>query len=166
MELVNKINAIIKDKGYKSFLLIGDDINILNGIVCDRKQMEDHTFLKGNLRKFDVILIDGIHTADQVETDIIDAWRDVSSKGVILVHDVKPHDEAMQRVPREQTIWTGDVWRAWDGFKKIYPKIKVKYIDETYGLGLINKSKAKISKGFISDITFEQYQANKGWEVK
>jgi hypothetical protein len=166
MALSKIINDIIKENDYKTFLLIGADTSLLNSIECEKKQMVGHDFLKGNINKFDVILIDGVHTAEQVQQDILDSWKDTKAKGVILVHDIKPHDEAMQRVPREQNIWTGDVWKAWHGFKQANPNVKVGYIEETYGLGVIYKSKGKLLPNFISEIDFQEYFDNQLWEVK
>jgi hypothetical protein len=166
MTLQEIINDIISKNNYKTFLLIGTDASLFSQIECEKKQMEGHDFLRGNIRKYDVILVDGIHTSEQVQKDIIDSWRDIKAKGVILVHDIKPHDEVMQRVPREQVVWTGDVWRAWHGFKQANPTVKVDYIDETYGLGVIYKSKGKLIPNFISDINFQEYFDNQLWQVK
>jgi hypothetical protein len=77
---------------------------------------------------------------------------------VILIHDILPHDEAMTIVPRSQRIWTGDVFKAWYGFVTTYPKIKTKVISETYGIGQIHKARHKVELGFVSNISFDEYQ--------
>jgi len=166
MELNDLINEMITAKGYKSFLLIGTDKNILDSVKCEAKQMVEHDFLKGSKQKFDLILIDGIHTAEQVQEDILNSWKASTAKGAILIHDVKPHDEKMQRVPREQMIWTGDVWRAWHGFRQLNGNIRVAYYDEKYGLGVIYKSRAKVNPDFISSIPFSEYFNKQLWQVR
>lgn len=173
------INNLIKEKGYQSYLEIGlgdgrnfrdvqcnEKIGVDPAKVLDRsgvfQMTSDEWFTDSH--KFDLIFIDGLHHADQVERDIVNAWNCLNPGGAILIHDIHPKDEAMTLVPRQQKIWTGDVFRAWYGFKQKYPKIKTEYLEETWGIGLIWKSKAKIDLGFVSDIYFDEYFHNQGWQ--
>lgn len=176
------INNLIKEKKYESYLEIGlGDGRNFRGIQCRYKAGIDPAFAtkspiygitsddffkdcEDHFDKFDLIFIDGLHHADQVEKDIVNAWNCLNSGGAILIHDIHPKDEAMTLVPRQQKIWTGDVFKAWYGFKQKYPKIKTEYLEETWGLGLIWKSKAKIDLGFVSDISFDEYFQNQGWQ--
>lgn len=176
-----EINRIIKEKGYTSYLEIGlgngvnfrsieveTKIGVDPDSIIDKagvfKMTSDEWFTDSD--KFDLIFIDGLHHADQVQRDILNAWRCLNRDGMIIIHDVKPLDEKSQRVPREQTAWTGDVWRAWYGLKKTYPKLRLDYIDERVGMAIINKSKHKISEGFVDNETsYEEYNSKKGWEV-
>ena len=110
--------------------------------------------------KFDLIFIDGDHHSDQVERDIVNAWKHTKKTGLIVLHDIRPFTRQMQEVPRKQEVWTGDVWRAWQGFKTKYPKIKTGEIAERYGLGVIVKDSHKIEAGFIeTEMTYEAYRA-------
>lgn len=185
--MINKtefINSLIKEKGYQSYLEIGlgDGINFRN-VQCiykvgvdplfkDKKPIDsignlhdivgknsDDFFEQWKSDKFDLIFIDGLHHADQVERDIVNAWSCLNSGGAILIHDIRPYDEKMTLVPRKQSIWTGDVFKAWYGFVQKYPKIKTEFVDEKYGIGLIWKSRAKVESGFVSDISFAEYKA-------
>ena len=189
MTRTETINRLIQENGYESYLEIGlGDGRNFRSVKCDYKVGIDPEFKdkkpideKGNLHdivgltsdsffdtwksdSFDLIFIDGLHHADQVEKDIVNAWNCLNKGGAILIHDIKPHDEAMTIVPREQKIWTGDVFRAWHGFKETYPKIKTEYIEETYGLGLIWKSRHKVECRFVSDITAKEYIENQAWQ--
>jgi hypothetical protein len=177
----NEIKRIIKENGYTSYLEIG----LGNGanfkeIVCDEKvgiDPESVIDMAGVFRMtsdewftdshgFDLIFIDGLHHADQVERDIINSWNVLNKGGQILIHDVKPLNEVCQRVPREQTQWTGDVWRSWYGLKNTYPKLKFDYLDERVGLAIIHKSRHKIESGFTDfETDYEIYNNLKGWEV-
>ena len=181
MTRTETINRLIQENGYQSYLEIGlgDGRNFRN-VKCEFKIGVDPAFetkspiysvtsddffkdCEDHFDKFDLIFIDGLHHAEQVQKDIVNAWNCLNKGGAILIHDIKPHDEAMTIVPRAQKIWTGDVFRAWHGFKETYPKINTEYIDETYGLGLIWKSRHKVELGFVSDITAKEYIENQAW---
>jgi hypothetical protein len=174
------INQIIKEKGYQSYLEIGlgNEANF-NAVQCQYKKgvdpegaMKDGKYLghsddffNDNPEKFDLIFIDGDHTAEQVERDIINSWKCLNPGGTIIIHDIKPLDEVCQRVPRETVAWTGNVWRVWYGLKNNYPKLKNSYIDERVGLGVIEKSRHKIEPGFIDwETSYEDYNEMEGWE--
>lgn len=182
----NEIQRIINENGYTSYLEIG----IGNGanfsdIQVDRKEAVDpmldkvisslsinvhrttsDKFFEKNRKTFDVIFIDGLHHADQVEQDILNAWACLTIGGQMIIHDVKPLDEKCQRVPREQTSWTGDVWRAWYGLKKTHKKLKLDYIDERVGLAIVHKTRHKMAEGFVDrKTTYEKYNSLKGWEI-
>ena len=179
------INGLIKEHGFSSYLEIGlGDGNNFREVDCKiklgvdpqvkstymslvKKSSDDFfsSWLKTN-EVFDIIFIDGLHHADQVERDIVNAWNCLNKGGIILIHDIKPHTFEMQQVPRIQTVWTGDVWRAWNGLK-INTKLKLDYWDDQYGLGIIHKSRHKLELGFLDmDTTFEDYKANEGWLIK
>lgn len=185
----NEINRIIKENGYKTYLEIGlgnganfnsiqlqekfgVDPNMPNLTEGITKEQTSDDFFSWYVKesnefpehKFDLIFIDGLHHADQVERDIVNAWKCLNKGGQIIIHDIKPLDEKCQRVPRETLAWTGDVWRAWYGLKKSYPSLKYDYIDERTGLGIIHKSKHKIELGFVDNETsYNEYDRLKGW---
>ena len=132
------IQELIKQNDFKSYLEIGlGDCRNFNAVQCEMKvgvdpritgknigTIDSDTFFEHCQDKFDLIFIDGLHHADQVERDIVNSWKWLNKGGIILVHDIYPHDENMTIVPRAQSIWTGDVFRAWYGFVTAYPKIK------------------------------------------
>lgn len=62
--------------------------------------------------KFNLIFIDGDHTAEQVYRDVQGALSVLATDGAICLHDCNPSTEAMQRVPPVQSEWTGDCWKA------------------------------------------------------
>jgi hypothetical protein len=166
------INKFIQENGFKSYLEIGiGDGSNFNAIECNEKvgvdpdpkidkagvfKMTSDEWFTDSL-KFDLIFIDGLHHADQVERDIINSWNCLTPKGVILIHDIKPHNEEMTLVPRQTKQWTGDVFKTWLGFLQKYPKIKTDFIDEEFGIGVIYKSRHKVTSGFISDISYQDY---------
>lgn len=186
MTKTETINELISTYGFTSYLEIGlgDGWNFKR-VHCHLKDAVDpkpplsisnengfiypessDIFFNKNTAKYDLIFIDGLHHADQVERDIINSWNALNKGGIILLHDVKPEDEAMTVIPRKQSIWTGNVFQAWHGFKETYPKIKTDYIDEQWGLGVIYKSRHKVEIGFVSDITFSEYYDMNGYEQR
>ncbi|NGM63496.1 class I SAM-dependent methyltransferase [Sphingobacterium sp. SGG-5] len=159
------INDLIQEKGYRSYLEIGYgsgdcfgqiqceykhavDPDIQDGHEYLHKCNSDEFFASAKDQEFDVIFIDGLHHADQVRKDINNASKHLSADGVILLHDIHPETEEMQIVPRQQKEWTGDVWRAWDGFKKKYPDAQTQEVPVRYGLGLIFPNGKKFKAHF------------------
>jgi len=176
------INQIIKDKKYQSYLEIGlgDGVNFTkvecqDRIGIDPKADDEHAelyectsdeFFDSVNVTFDLIFIDGLHHAEQVERDIVNSWECLNKGGMILIHDIKPENEQMTYRPRQTKKWTGDVYRAWHGLQIKYPKLKLGYIEDEHGIGTITKTRHKIDIGFVSDITFKEYYENKIWIQK
>lgn len=179
------INALIAVLGASSYLEIGlGHGHNIKAIQCENKVGVDPEYLdpltneptrdftvfgttsdeyfEKNADKFDVIFIDGDHNAEQVQKDIVNAWSRLNKGGAIILHDINPPTKEHQLIPRIQESWTGDAWRAWVGFKKVHDKIKVEYIDEKYGLGVIHKSGHKVNNVFIdSETTYEEIEADR-----
>jgi SAM-dependent methyltransferase len=62
---------------------------------------------------FDLIFIDGLHTAEQVKKDFENALKILSPNGFIILHDCNPEKEEHTIVPRPTKTghWNGDVYR-------------------------------------------------------
>ena len=125
------LNYLAKALGYQTYLEIGvAGGSTFKGITVRDKTGVDPTwrwwylshrsihkvtsdrFFAGNRRNFDLVLIDGLHIADQAHKDIKNALNCLSPNGSILVHDCLPTSREQQEVPRSQVSWTGTVWRA------------------------------------------------------
>jgi len=118
------INDIIKNNDYSSYLEIGcfnnecfDKINIESKIGVDplkggtiRKTSDD--FFETNIKKFDIIFIDGLHEYSQIKKDILNSIKFLKIGGTILCHDSLPEEYSDQTVPYSLGIWSGDVWKA------------------------------------------------------
>lgn len=178
------IQSLIDQNGFKSYLEIGlgDGVNFRN-VQCSKKLGCDPAFKSDDLifgvtsdnffltinefefsPKYDLIFIDGLHHATQLAKDVINAWKCLNQGGMILIHDIKPHDEAMQIVPRQSKQWTGDVWRVWSALKNT--KLNLEYIEETYGIGMIKKSRHKLESIDIDYSTsFKDYFLSRGWQI-
>lgn len=63
--------------------------------------------------EFDLIFLDGLHTAEQVKKDFENALKVLSPNGFIVLHDCNPLKEEHTIVPRptERGHWNGDVYK-------------------------------------------------------
>lgn len=61
---------------------------------------------------YDLIFIDGLHHADQVERDFENSLKCLSPNGFIVLHDTCPESEHLTHVPRDKRgRWLGDVYK-------------------------------------------------------
>lgn len=66
---------------------------------------------KGIKPKFDLIYIDGLHLEQQVDKDIANSLRYVSSRGMIVLDDVPPATAYEEKTPPDPgQPWRGTVW--------------------------------------------------------
>lgn len=148
------LNTLIEKFHYQSYLEIGQGRkqDNFNWVQCKTKigvdpnktleaayPLTSDEFFAINKNSFDLIFIDGLHHADQVERDILNALKVLNNKGTIVVHDCNPMTEEMQIVPRQQEAWTGDVWKTWVKLRATRPDLKMYVIDVNFGCGIVQK---------------------------
>jgi predicted O-methyltransferase YrrM len=164
------ISELIQNENPQSYLEIGigtgkhfASVPIEDKEFADPEHnMTSDEFFQANNRKFDLIFIDGLHHAEQVERDILNAWNACNIGGHILVHDILPENEDMTIVPRAQKEWTGDVYKAWLSLLRKYGE-KFTIRTETgvkYGLGVIVKTRHKIELFLNEELTYQDYEAS------
>jgi hypothetical protein len=90
--------------------------------------------------KYDIIFIDGLHHADQVEKDIKNALNHVVDGGFILLHDCNPVSYEAQLIPRQTIAWNGDTWKAFVDFKLNNPTYNCCVVDTDFGVGFIQNN--------------------------
>ena len=102
------------------------------------KKTTSDRFFASNRRHFDLVFIDGLHVAEQAYRDIRNALAVLRPGGTVVVHDCMPSTREQQLVPRIQTSWTGDVWRA---FLKASqdPELATFILDTNRGCGVIRR---------------------------
>ena len=105
-------------------------------------------------RKWDVIFIDGLHTAEQVERDVNNALRHIKRKGFIVLHDCNPPSEHHQTEQHNGGAWNGTVWKAWIKFREQYKSCTVNC---DWGVGIMTTITEKHDLG-ITDNYNEFYQ--------
>lgn len=95
--------------------------------------------------KFDVIFIDGLHLAEQVDRDIENALHFIKNDGFIVLHDCNPPTEWTARENYEffhtpaLGIWNGTTWKAFLK-RRFDPSIQSCCIDTDWGVGILSKS--------------------------
>ena len=75
-------------------------------------KMTSDDFFKQNDKSFDVIFIDGLHTFEQTQKDIINSLKILNTNGIIFIHDLLPADEIDADRSRYLPGWSGDVWKV------------------------------------------------------
>jgi hypothetical protein len=129
------LNHLIQRHNLKSYLEIGvqaPEINF-NKIICPLKEgvdpdpnakatyqmtSDDFFYNFGNdytdwPDEYDLVFIDGLHTAEQVKKDFENALKVLSPNGFIVLHDCNPEKEEHTIVPRPTKTghWNGDVYK-------------------------------------------------------
>lgn len=173
----NRISLIqkhINKYGYKNYLEIGVQAgHCFAAVQCEKKtgvdpdptsaatvhKTSDEFFAK-NKEKFDIIFIDGLHHADQVEKDILNSLACLAEGGTILMHDCKPTTEFMQRIPlTTQVEWTGDCWKAFVKLRTERDDLEMKVIDCDWGVGVIRPGKQEKLKVTVP-LSWENFLMN------
>jgi hypothetical protein len=157
------INHLIEKNGYKKYLEIGvAGGGNYNLIKCDYKtnvdpcfddkdgqdisqvinHMTSDDFFKITNETFDIIFIDGLHTYEQVYTDIVNSLKVLEPNGSIICHDMLPPTEWHQRQPdmfQKWEEWNGDCWKAIARLRTEEKDLKIHTINTDWGLGFIQK---------------------------
>ena len=169
------LNTLVEKYNYQSFLEIGQGQRFANfdwincgikiGVDPDKTlsaayQTTSDEFFSKNKDSFDLIFIDGLHEADQVEKDITNALNVLNDNGTIVVHDCNPKTKEMQVVPRQVKYWSGDVWKAWVRLRSKRPNLKMFVIDADRGLGIIRKGTQEIVI-IPEPLTYEELDKNR-----
>lgn len=95
--------------------------------------------------KFDVIFIDGLHTAPQVNKDINNSLKYLKDSGFIVLHDCNPPSPWHAR-ENYQFInqpaggnWNGTTWKAFLKWR-FNPEVFSCCIDTDWGVGILSKT--------------------------
>lgn len=178
------INRIIESKGYKKYLEIGvrngecfKEICCENKIGVDPNPTSDHTthvmtsdqfFERLNPEeKFDIVFIDGLHLAHQVDKDIENSLNFLSEGGTIVLHDCNPptrHHAAESPVftPPANGDWNGTVYMSLIKLRLYRKDLKLVTVDSDWGVGILTKDINETLDAFPSDaMTWEFFYENK-----
>ena len=111
--------------------------------------------------KFDVIFIDGLHLANQVDKDISNALKFIKDDGFIVLHDCNPPSEwhARENFQYLHTpaygAWNGTTWKAFLKWR-FNPNVNSCCIDSDWGVGIISK-KQEIGKKIEAENSFFEF---------
>lgn len=111
--------------------------------------------------KYDIIFIDGLHHADQVEKDIKNSLNHIVDDGFIVLHDCNPVSYEAQLIPRQTIAWNGDTWKAFVGFKMDNTDFKCCVIDTDFGVGVIQNNASKPKFNIHSTLHWNQLNENR-----
>lgn len=114
-----------------------------------------------NKMKFDVIFIDGLHLAPQVDKDIANALNYIKEDGFIVLHDCNPLTEwhARERFSYYNTpandAWNGTTWKAFLKWR-FNPSLNSCCINSDWGVGILS-IKHQIGKSIEPTNSFFEY---------
>lgn len=95
--------------------------------------------------KFDVIFIDGLHLANQVEKDIENALEVLSEMGFIVLHDCNPPTEYHARenykdhLTPAKDYWNGTVWKTFYKYRCLNTLTSC-CINTDFGIGILTRN--------------------------
>lgn len=171
------INIIAEKIKAESYLEIGvwngvnfQQISIKNKIGVDpyaevpvNYPIGSDDFFEGNNQMFDVIFIDGLHHADQVERDILNSLKFLNENGAIVCHDLNPIEESRQIIPFAGGAWNGDCWKAWVKLRSQRSDLEMFVVDTDHGCGVIRKGSQNLIE-VTEEINYKNFDINrKNW---
>jgi SAM-dependent methyltransferase len=112
---------------------------------------------------FDLVFLDGLHTAEQVRKDFENALKVLSPNGFIVLHDCNPEKEEHTIVPRPTVTghWNGDCYKFIVDELHLYYK-KYCTVDIDNGCGVWMNSGADILKdGHYPPNNWMSFNANR-----
>jgi hypothetical protein len=104
-----------------------------------------------SIDRFDVVLIDGLHTYQQSLKDVINSLGSLSENGIIVMHDCNPPHQAAAypaesyesaaalNLPGWTGEWCGDVWKTICYLRSQRIDLNVFVLDCDRGLGIVMK---------------------------
>ncbi len=167
------VNLLVAERGHGDYLEIGCASNLLFDTVAARSKigvdpeqggthrMTSDAFFAANPKlRFDVILIDGLHTYDQARRDVEHALQSVAPGGWIALHDMLPRDWIEEHVPQISTSrWTGDVWKvAFELARTSGVEFRLLTIDHGVGVARVTGAGAR-----LADLRADLAEQRFGW---
>lgn len=112
--------------------------------------------------KFDVIFIDGLHLADQVDKDISNSLDFLKEDGFLVLHDCNPPTEWHARetynfyLSPAEGHWNGTTWKAFTKWRQ-NPNISGCCINSDWGVGIFSKTVNFGENNLIDNPYFEYH---------
>ncbi len=94
-------------------------------------------------RAWDLIFIDGDHRHAQVQRDLANALKCLEPRGVVVMHDVDPADEAAAAAakPSPTADWSGEAWRVLVERARTREDLRCATVDCDHGVALITRGR-------------------------
>ena len=182
------INKLFDTYGFKTYLEIGVRVPAENFdlIRAEHKESVDpeplgectyittsDDFFENHVgdKKYDIIFVDGLHTAEQVYLDVKNSMKHLNDNGVIVMHDCNPlleyHIRSYEEYLKTRGHWNGTVFRGFIHLKKELKDWNSFVINEDNGCGIITQRTLKREfpalKSYWHPITwdyFDKYREN------
>ncbi len=151
------VNHLVRLNGYSTYLEIGvrDKSDMFENVECEKTVSVDpdpsanadfplpsDEFFKANEQQFDIVFIDGNHTGDQVERDILNALACLAPNGIILLHDMNPptafHAREGYKVLGRTPSWNGTSWKGYARLRKSRSDLTMHVVDTDWGVGVVH----------------------------
>lgn len=148
------LNHLLATRGYRDYLEIGvrdrrqnfDKVKapgIKHGVdpAPQREishRMTSDAFFAHTEQRYDLVFIDGLHVADQVERDIASSLAHLHRGGAVVVHDCNPLTADAQTDDYDgKKHWNGTVWKAWVKLRATRADLAMCVVDLDEGCGVI-----------------------------
>jgi hypothetical protein len=93
--------------------------------------------------KWDIIFIDGLHLAPQVERDFLNSLNHLSENGVIVLHDCNPflYEDSYTRLIEDyfDQSWNGTVWKIIYKLRTSRSDLNICTVNIDEGVGLVKR---------------------------
>lgn len=172
LDILNQLVMKIKAQSYleigveNGYTFLNIDVETKIGVDPDTQSKANvfktsNSFFATNNDTFDLIFIDGLHHADQVEEDIYNSLKILNHNGYIVCHDMLPTTKEMQTIPRIQNEWTGDCWKAWVKIRSLRNDLTMYVVDTDFGCGIIQKGRQDLLHIHDSELYYKNFCSNK-----
>lgn len=180
------INYIINQYNFNGYLEIGvrdskENFNLINiknkegvdpePITPVKYKMTSDAFFANYVgdKKYDIIFIDGLHTAEQVYLDVKNAIKHLNPNGFLVLHDCNPptkyHTRSYEEYLKTRGEWNGDVFKGFIKLKQELLNWNCFVINEDFGCGIITKTPPKNELGnntnTLNKINWEYFNNNR-----
>jgi hypothetical protein len=111
-------------------------------------------------QRFDLVFVDGLHTYKQTTRDIQNSFRHLQRGGLIVCHDVWPHNPAATKpeyVPGRP--WCGEVYRAFAEALAM-PDVNGYTVDTDNGCGVLYRDPGCPCRQIKRDMTWHDIKAD------
>ena len=183
------INGLFTKYGFQSYLEIGThnpeqnfdliQASIKHGVEPTEIEKNERAIFTGTSdqffsvispeQKYDVIFVDGLHTAEQAYIDVKNAEAHLNENGFIVMHDCNPLLEEWT-VPLElykSGAWMGNVYKSFIRLKNEHRDWSCFVIDEDCGCGILTQrpilKNKRLTYGIGSSVLtwqkFEEFRA-------
>jgi predicted O-methyltransferase YrrM len=150
------LNQLVRTRGYRNYLEIGvrdrrqnfDKVQITglkHGVDPAPQREVSHrmtsdAFFAQATDTYDLVFIDGLHLAEQVERDIANSLAHLSAAGAVVLHDCNPLTADAQTDDYDgKKHWNGTVWKAWVKLRATRSDLSMRVIDIDEGCGIVER---------------------------